>query len=145
MKGVYFAIFVILSFLLLGTYHTSKTGRWLWVLQTSDSTSTISFREARRLSPEELLSRPLSLDHTVIPKLFHQSWMDTALPAKFHEWSSSCRNAHPDWEWVLWTDENNLALVETFAPWFLSTYKGLKSEIYRADAVRNVYMHVFGG
>ena len=100
---------------------------------------------ARRLYPEELMQRPLATDLTRIPKLFHQSWINGTLPAKFEEWSHSCRTANSDWEWVLWTDEDNLKLVERFAPWFLSAYEDLKTEIYRADAVRNIYMHAFGG
>lgn len=52
---------------------------------------------------------------------------------------------NPDFEWVLWTDEYNRRLVERYAPEFLVKYDGLKSEIYRADAVRNLYMFVFGG
>lgn len=100
---------------------------------------------ARRLYPEDLMQRPLATDLTRIPKLFHQSWINETLPAKFEEWSHSCRAANADWEWVLWTDEDNLKLVERFAPWFLDTYEDLKTEIYRADAARNIYMHVFGG
>ena len=100
---------------------------------------------ARRLYPEELMQRPLATDLTQIPKLFHQSWVNRTLPAKFEEWSYSCRKQHPDWEWVLWTDEDNLKLVEKYAPWFLNTYEDLTSEIYRADTARNMYMHVFGG
>ena len=102
-------------------------------------------KEARRLYAEELMSRPLTKDLISLPKLFHQSWMNATLPAKFWEWSHSCRSAHPDWEWVLWTDEDNLKLVERYAPWFMDTYDELRSEIYRADAARNIYMHVFGG
>lgn len=101
--------------------------------------------EAKRLYAEELLQRPLATDLTSIPKLFHQSWMNSTLPTKFEEWSHSCRQANPDWEWVLWTDEDNMKLVEKYAPWFASTYAALHSEIYRADAARNIYMHVFGG
>lgn len=54
---------------------------------------------------------------------------------------------HPDWEWVLWTDQDNLDLVRIYAPWFLPTYEALgdRIPIYRADVVRNLYMHVFGG
>lgn len=102
-------------------------------------------KEAKRLNAKELLQRPLATDLTSIPKLFHQSWINSTLPAKFEEWSHSCRQANPDWEWVLWTDEDNLKLVEKHAPWFASTYDALHSEIYRADTARNIYMHVFGG
>ena len=102
-------------------------------------------KEAKRLYAQELLQRPLANDLTSIPKLFHQSWMNSTLPTKFEEWSHSCRRANPDWEWVLWTDEDNIKLVEKYAPWFASTYEALHSEIYRADTARNIYMHVFGG
>lgn len=80
-----------------------------------------------------------------MPKLLHQSWSTTILPSKFEQWSLSCRDMNPDFEWVLWTDEDNRRLVEKYAPEFLVKYDGLKSEIYRADAVRNLYMFVFGG
>lgn len=102
-------------------------------------------REAVFLSAQELMSRPLASDHTKVPKLLHQSWKDTVLPARFQEWSKTCRRVNPEWEHVLWTDEDNLQLVEKYAPWFLDTYHKLKSEIYRADAMRNFYMHIFGG
>lgn len=102
-------------------------------------------QEAERLYADELLARPLATDLKSIPKLFHQSWINSTLPTKFEEWSHSCRQANPDWEWVLWTDEDNMKLVEKYAPWFASTYDALHSEIYRADTARNIYMHVFGG
>ena len=102
-------------------------------------------KKAICLSAQELLSRPLATDQTKVPKLIHQSWKNSTLPTKFQEWSQSCRGNNPDWEYVLWTDEDNANLVEKHAPWFLNTFKGFKSEIYRADAVRNFYMYVFGG
>ncbi|KAG8531907.1 uncharacterized protein KY384_003543 [Bacidia gigantensis] len=100
---------------------------------------------ARQLSPSALLSRPLPTSQTTVPKLIHQSWSDTRLPEKFRHWSYTCRAQHPDWEWVLWTDADNLRLVEKYAPWFLDTYNALTVEIERVDAARNIYMHVFGG
>lgn len=101
--------------------------------------------KARYLSPAKLLERPISKDLQTIPKLFHQSWSSTELPAKFERWSATCRRAHPDWEWVLWTDKDNEELVKTHFPWLLKTYKALPGVIYRADLVRNLYMHMFGG
>ena len=101
--------------------------------------------EAKRISPQELMHRSLPFDRTRAPKLLHQSWKNDTLPAKFQRWSATCQKANPDWEYVLWSDKDNLELITRFAPWFLKTYKDLKSEIYRADAIRNVYMHVFGG
>ena len=102
-------------------------------------------RLARALDAQIILGRNLTTDQATIPKIFHQSWVDHNLPKKFEEWSQSCRRMHPDWEWVLWTNEDNHDLVKKYAPWFLETYEALQSEILRADAARNIYMHVFGG
>lgn len=101
--------------------------------------------KAPQILPTELMARPTSTSRSHMPKLFHQSWSTTTLPAKFEQWSLSCREMNPGFEWVLWTDEDNRRLVERYAPQFLVKYDELKSEIYRADAVRNLYMFVFGG
>lgn len=62
------------------------------------------------------------------------------------KWSQTCRDMNDDgWLHVLWTDEDNLALVTKYAKWFLPTYTKLRTEIERADAARFVYMLVFGG
>ena len=97
------------------------------------------------LSPTDLMARPHSASQSHVPKLLHQSWSTATLPAKFEQWSLSCREMNPDFEWVLWTDEDNRKLVETYVPDFLPMYDELKSEIYRADVVRNLYMFIFGG
>lgn len=108
----------------------------------ADSSDT---KLASALSPAELLCRsPKSLQGG-IPKLLHQSWKSTELPAKFKKWSNTCRRQHPDWEWVLWTDEDNLQLVKQYFPWLEDTFLSLPGNIYRADLARNLYMYLFGG
>ena len=104
-----------------------------------------SREEAVRLSPRDLMSRPLSADRTRVPKLLHQSWKNATLPAKFEAWSKSCRTVNSDWEYVLWTDDDNAFMVEKYAPWFLDSFNALPEPIERADASRNLYMHIFGG
>lgn len=100
---------------------------------------------APALSPDDLLCRQVNVNVTGIPKLFHQSWKTTELPSKFSRWSETCRKMHPDWEWVLWTDDDNHKLVKTYFPWLEETYLGLPGPIYRADFTRNLYMYMFGG
>ncbi|KAK9242831.1 nucleotide-diphospho-sugar transferase [Lipomyces tetrasporus] len=101
--------------------------------------------EAKVLSAKDVLSRPLATNFGVMPKLIHQSWSDQNLPAKFDAWSRSCREQNPDWEWVLWTDQDNLDLVKKHFPWFLEYYEKMPGEIFRVDLVRNMYMYVYGG
>jgi hypothetical protein len=100
---------------------------------------------ARQLLASDLLARPLTNHSGAVPKIFHQSWKTLELPGKFAAWSASCRQMHADWEWVLWTDEDNLWLVQMHFPWLEEAYLDLPGEIYRADLVRNLYMHTFGG
>lgn len=114
-------------------------------LTKNETRATGKIPEARRITAKELMSRPLPKDQTRAPKLLHQSWKDKDLPPKFQRWSQTCRRMNPDWEYVLWTDKDNLALVKKFLPWFKKPYRELTSEIYRADSVRNAYVGVFGG
>jgi mannosyltransferase OCH1-like enzyme len=101
--------------------------------------------QAAQLPTQNVLSSPLAKNFGVVPKLIHQSWTSTDLPAKFEVWSRTCRTQNPDWKWVLWTDEDNLNLVKKYFPWFLEYYEKLPGEIYRADLVRNMYMYLYGG
>lgn len=100
---------------------------------------------ASPLSPDELLCRPLTSDLAAVPKLLHQTWKSKELPSKFESWSKACREEHHDWEWILWTDEDNLKLVRMYFPWLVDTYLALPGDIYRVDLVRNMYMYIFGG
>ncbi|KAL5611873.1 hypothetical protein BROUX41_000555 [Berkeleyomyces rouxiae] len=102
-----------------------------------------------QLAPEvkasELMARPTATRLGTVPKIFHQSWIDSSLPTKFKEWSRTCRTVHHDYEWVLWTNEDNENLVKKHFPWLLEAYIALPSDIYRADLARNLYMYIFGG
>lgn len=52
---------------------------------------------------------------------------------------------NPDWEFKLWTDEENLQLVEMHYPELLDLYKGYNQKIKQIDMVRILYLHKFGG
>ncbi|KAK9384320.1 nucleotide-diphospho-sugar transferase [Lipomyces mesembrius] len=112
---------------------------------SSSSNGFARHSQAAQLPAQNVLSSPLAKNFGVVPKLIHQSWTSTDLPAKFEVWSRTCREQNPDWQWVLWTDEDNLNLVKKYFPWFLEYYEKLPGEIYRADLVRNMYMYLYGG
>ncbi|KAG6167297.1 hypothetical protein E4U24_008285 [Claviceps purpurea] len=102
-------------------------------------------RLAKTTYAAELLTRTPSRTPGVVPKIFHQSWKSLELPTKFQEWSLSCRQKHKGWEWVVWTDEDNLRLVQQHFPWLEDVYNGLPGVIYRADLARHLYMYIYGG
>ncbi|KAL2844768.1 nucleotide-diphospho-sugar transferase [Aspergillus pseudoustus] len=94
-----------------------------------------------------LLSRPISADRTTIPKLIHQTWFPAGsnMSESAQAWVATVKRHYSDWEYVLWDDESDEALVREHFPWFLETYKSLPKEINRADMARNFYMFLFGG
>ncbi|KAG8830026.1 Chitin synthase, class 2 [Serendipita sp. 399] len=90
----------------------------------------------------ELVDQGKPFPHRII----HQSWKTRDLPPHFQKWSNDWRRIHgKGWTYVLWTDEDNRQLIQKYYPEYLETYNSLPREIYRADMIRNVYMHKFGG
>ena len=60
-------------------------------------------------------------------------------------WSSTCVSKNLSFTHILWDDADNLNFVKERYPWFLATYKGYDVEIKRADAVRYMFLHTYGG
>ena len=52
----------------------------------------------------------------MIPRILHQTWKDRNVPARFLDAQRSWQDAHPDWEYRFWTDEDLAALVRERAP-----------------------------
>lgn len=82
----------------------------------------------------------------MIPLLIHQSWKTESIPYDVYpqSWVDSWKQHHPTWDHILWTDEDNDALVRNHYPQFLLGYEGL-NPIRRADFARFLYMHRHGG
>ncbi len=80
-----------------------------------------------------------------IPRIIHQTWRDEALPEWARELTNTWRRHHPDWSYRLWTDADDHELVRRRCPDLLATYEGYEHPIQRADAVRYLYLHEFGG
>ncbi|KAH7621804.1 putative Inositol phosphoceramide mannosyltransferase 2 [Nannochloris sp. 'desiccata'] len=88
---------------------------------------------------------PLCSGGSSIPHIIHQSWKKNELPIHFFTWSKSWKDQNPDWEYRFWTDEDNRNLVKKHYPWVLETFDAFPHPIMRADTVRYMYMHRFGG
>lgn len=61
------------------------------------------------------------------------------------EWSNSWRNFNDDFEYRLWTDDDNRQLILKHYPWFLKTYDEFPKKIMRIDSTRVFYLHKYGG
>lgn len=80
-----------------------------------------------------------------IPKIIHQTWKDEKVPPRLAPYQSSWKQQNPDWEYRLWTDADNDALVRDEFPHLLELYRSLPRAIHRADFARVLYLWRFGG
>ncbi|KAL6759989.1 nucleotide-diphospho-sugar transferase [Haematococcus lacustris] len=88
---------------------------------------------------------PAASSNAPVPKILHQTWRDKNLPARWRAAQQSCIDAHPGYEYRLWTDDDAEQLIASHYPWFLSTFKSYPYSIQRADALRYFVLHRFGG
>lgn len=80
-----------------------------------------------------------------IPKILHQTWKNKEIPSKFMKWIKTWLVNHPDWEYMLWTDESARNLIQEKYPHLLDTFNGYNEGIRRADSLRYIILHEFGG
>jgi mannosyltransferase OCH1-like enzyme len=81
----------------------------------------------------------------LIPLIVHQTAKTTDIPEQWRGFQHRVRSLHPSWEYKLWTDEENLALVSQSAPRWLPLYNVLPRAIMRVDMIRYIILYLFGG
>lgn len=80
-----------------------------------------------------------------IPKIIHQTWKIENIPQKWLSFQQKVRQLHPDWEYRLWTDKDNMNFVEDNYPEFLNIFSSYPKNIMRADVIRYLIMNKIGG
>lgn len=80
-----------------------------------------------------------------IPKIIHQTWKAEKVPPSLAPYQESWKRLNPDWEYRLWTDADNDALVDDEFPSLRELYRALPRAIHRADFARLLYLWRFGG
>ena len=78
-------------------------------------------------------------------QIIHQSWKSEKIPKEHVDHVLSWSNFHPNALHVMWTDEDNDALVKIHYPQYYRTYTNLALVIQRCDLVRLLYLHRYGG
>ncbi|BDD61816.1 hypothetical protein MPDQ_006247 [Monascus purpureus] len=81
----------------------------------------------------------------VIPKIIHQTYKNESIPEVWREAQQSCIDLHPDYEYILWTDEKSRKFIAEEYPWFLETFDSYKYPIQRADSIRYFVLAHYGG
>jgi len=80
-----------------------------------------------------------------IPRIIHQTWKESRLPGHFEMLSQTWKDLHPDWRYILWTDDMNRAFINRYFPDFLLQYDSYPENIQRVDAVRYFILLKMGG
>ncbi len=80
-----------------------------------------------------------------IPRIIHQTWKTAELPADLAALQATWQALHPHWQYRLWTDSDNRALIAEHEPWFLPIYDGYQQPICRVDAARYFILKHHGG
>ncbi len=81
----------------------------------------------------------------MIPNIIHQTWKTNNIPKKWKYFVKKVKELNPEWEYRLWTDEDNDKFVQQKFPDFYDIYKGFSKNIMRADVIRYIIMYKIGG
>lgn len=79
------------------------------------------------------------------PKIIHHRWNDDNLPPKWAAVRDRCIAMHPDYTFMLWTEEREREMIKEHFPFFLKTYDGYRYTIQQADVSRYFFLYVHGG
>ncbi len=79
----------------------------------------------------------------MIPKKLHQ----TSLRMDWEErrLAEHARSLMPDWEYRMWSDDDNAQIMRDVLPEYFADYETLPSGVARTDIARCLYMYVHGG
>lgn len=81
----------------------------------------------------------------IIPKIIHQTYKTDVIPDVWKSGQQACVDLHPDYQYILWTDDMAREFIVEEYPWFLNTWDGYKFPIQRADAIRYFALVHYGG
>ncbi|GEQ69781.1 hypothetical protein JCM33374_g3455 [Metschnikowia sp. JCM 33374] len=81
----------------------------------------------------------------LIPKIIHQTYKTEQIPETWQHGQQRCVELHPDYQYILWTDEMARDFIAEKYPWFLKTWDSYPYPIERADAIRYFALAHYGG
>src|SRR4051812_27998382 len=81
----------------------------------------------------------------MIPKIVHQVWVTSAVPAKSKKNSDSFKKHLPDWEYRLWDDQATGEFLNRYFPEQRTAYSKLATATQKTDLLRYMLLFVYGG
>ena len=131
-------IFLLIAFLLLGLAIRSV---FTLITLLFEDASADAIHRSELADPTSNLTVPPQL----IPKIIHQTYINSSIPTRWLAAQQSCLDLHPDYEYILWTDAKSHEFIKKKYPWFLETFEKYPYNIQRADAIRYFVLVYYGG
>lgn len=159
-KVIYkFAVFAAVNFFLMSSIVLYFNNEFLMFADrcTKDIIPSEELRYLRQVLNDSIPSKDeplptLKLDslndisgEPVIPKIIHQTWKTTEVPEGWKGAQQSCIDLHPDYEYILWTDEMSRNFIADNYPWFLPYFDAYPFNVQRADVIRYFVLYHYGG
>ena len=89
--------------------------------------------------------KPLKKYNVKIPKIIFRTCWSHDIPEKWKASSESIKLLMPEWQDILMDDEENRNFVKKHFPDFLTYYDNFPYNIQRADAIRYMFLYIYGG
>ena len=80
-----------------------------------------------------------------VPQIIHQTWKTKELPEHWAPGSKAWASLHADWIYLMWTDSDIEAYIETMWPQYRALFAKLEHAIQRVDLFRYFVLRDFGG
>lgn len=78
----------------------------------------------------------------LIPKIIHQIWIGGPVPDVFKKYMQTWQDMHPDWQYILWTDDTIQQLLPLYNQTFFDASDGMG---VKSDLLKWEIIYRFGG
>lgn len=75
----------------------------------------------------------------MLPKIFHQIWLNGKIPEPLYYFSKHMLELHPGWEYKFWNEENMPKLINQ------ESFEFYNKVIFKSDVLRYEILYKFGG
>ena len=132
-------VFLLIVFVLLGLAVRSV---FTLITLLFEDASADAIDRSELAAPNSTVAKP---SPQLIPKIIHQTYINSSIPTRWQAAQQSCIDLHPDYEYMLWTDDKGHDFIKREYPWFLETFEKYRYNIQRADAIRYFVLVYYGG
>jgi hypothetical protein len=101
-----------------------------------------AFFDFGRLLYEQYNPNKMTAGEHRIPKIIHQIWIGGPVPDVFKKYMKTWQDMHPDWQYILWTDEKVQELFPLYNQEFYDQVDGMG---VKSDLLKWEIIYRFGG